>query len=169
MLSGKDFGMAAPAFRRLAGFYLAVQAAIWVKVAAFFFLFGKGTTPAYNMFFLSKPEGFPAWLQIVFSSPLYLFDGVFHQVAHALIAACVFALARDAKNANPLNLLPLFLLASLAHNIGYWLTGVFPSASYAFIDYLNDVLFLYAFFYAFKIGLWLLPQLRRLRFPAIDY
>ncbi|MBI5176793.1 hypothetical protein HY995_01760 [Candidatus Micrarchaeota archaeon] len=166
MLSANDFAIDGKTFSRIALLYFGVQAAIWIKVGVYFSLFGKGVTAAYGH--LADPYALLNIYSLFLSSPAVFFDAVFHQAAHALIALCVFALARNGNNANPLPLLPLFALASLLHNVGYWFTGIFPTWQSAFLDYLMDVFLLYFFFYLFKAAGKLIPQLGKIRIPWLE-
>ncbi len=159
--------MDAVVFRRLAWFYIAIQVAIWVKVALFFAWTGRGMTPEHIDWFSFESLLDPTRLiTLPFASPLVFADVLFHQIAHFLILVNVFFLAQQTRRFNGLTLGVLFILAAVLHNIGYWLTGVFVSVPEAAADFAMDVVLLFGFTFLFR---WLLPRLAFLRNRRIPF
>ncbi|GEM_PF-2491476 len=136
-------------FSKISAFYLFVQFVIWAKVGVFFFFTGAGQSPAifsYSMYlnpaeFLERFASFDS---------LERFDVLFHQAMHFLIALTVFAFARHSPKAEFFLLLKIFTLAAILHNVGYWLTKVFPTAELLLFDFVTDIAALFFFYYIFR-------------------
>ncbi|MBI5553987.1 MAG: hypothetical protein HY917_04595 [Candidatus Diapherotrites archaeon] len=153
-------------FVRHAGFYVFLQVLIWVKVFFFFSAFGKGImVPDSSFFEVLRNGGFAA---IPFALSWVSFDFWFHEFLHVLIALNVFVFARSAGSVSLVRLLGVFLVASVLHNVGYWVTNVFVSPGLLVADFVTDVLLLFLFYFLFRWVCGHSARVEGLRFPLVD-
>lgn len=142
-----NLGYPTPAFLKDFKFYVLIQVLIAVKVAIFFLAFGHGVS--YG--------GQPVWIDLpfvavpVFGNVAHVFEYAFHQSMHVLIALWVFLLARRVKHVNVFGLSVLFLIATVLHNVGYWLTFSHSSLAFSVRDFGVDFVSLWIFFLVFRV------------------
>ncbi len=145
-------------------FYVSIQVIIFIKTVIFFFLFGHGISyvgqpVVANLLFVALP---------VFGNPVHVGDFLFHQLMHVLIAVWVLLLAKHVKKVDWFELGVLFFIATVLHNVGYWLTRAHPSWAYSFRDFGVDFVALFIFFIIFRLGLALVPVSRKWKIPYFD-
>lgn len=154
-------------FHKNALFYVFLQVVILAKVLVFFALTGRGQTDAlaWSPHLFLNPLSF---VQAFFSfSALEQFDLLFHQSMHVLIAVSVFVFAKQAAKNNFSELFKIFFAASVLHNIGYWLTRVFPGPGLLLLDFFGDIAALFFFYFLFRF-LCKLKPVSSLRIPFVE-
>ncbi|MBI4044190.1 MAG: hypothetical protein HY392_00605 [Candidatus Diapherotrites archaeon] len=154
-------------FHKNALFYVFLQVVILAKVLVFFAFIGRGQTGALQW----SPHLFinpVAFVQAFFSfTAIERFDLLFHQSMHVLIAASVFVFAKQAKQNNMAELFKVFFAASVLHNAGYWLTGVFSSPWILLLDFFGDIAALFFFYFVFRF-LCKLKPVSSFRIPFVE-
>ncbi len=136
-------------------FYVLIQLLILVKVVLLFFWLGQGISYRGQPTFINLPFiAVPA-----FGSIIHVLDYAFHQLMHVSIALWVFLLAKHMHQFKPFSIFRLFLVASLLHNVGYWITKSHPSWAYSLQDYVTDFVALWAFFGLFWLAMKFFPAL----------
>src|SRR5690606_773805 len=82
----------------------------------------------------------------VFGNLIHVWDYFFHQIMHVSIAVWVFLYAKHVKKIILHEMILLFLIAVVLHNIGYWLTRSHTSWAFSARDFLVDFTALWIFF-----------------------
>ncbi len=142
-------------------FYVSIQLIIFIKVLIFFYLFGNGVSYssqplAINIPFAAVP---------VFGNLFHVWEYLFHQLMHVLIAFWALLMAKHVKKINVKQTIMLFGLATILHNVGYWLTYSHPSLAFSANDFMTDFAALWVFFLVFYFGFKLVPQSRKWKVP----
>ncbi len=149
-------------FKKHVLLYVAIQVVLWIKVSAFYFLYGQGILlrliePFYTFAPILSPQ--------VFASNLLVFDWLFHQLIHLSLGIMIFLFARRIKTISFAQLFPIVLFADVLHNVGYWFTNSFNSFNSLALDFVDDfvlmVLFICLFYFLSKQYKWfseLLPR-----------
>ncbi len=155
------FGCEPKTFLRDWMLYVSVQLLIFIKTVWFIFWFGHGISyfgqpVLLNLPFVAVP---------VFGSPIHVFDYIFHQLMHGLIAFWVFLLAKHVQKIKWKELVALFFVATVLHNVGYWLTRAHPSWAFSFHDFWFDFFALWVFFFIFYAAIRLVPQSKKWEIP----
>jgi hypothetical protein len=145
-------------------FYVTIQALIFVKVVAFFSLFGHGVSY----------YGLPLVLDVPFAAvPLFgnlfhVWEFFFHQIMHVLILFWTLLLAKHIVKVNWATLGKLFFVAVVLHNVGYWFTASHPSLLFSAKDFVTDFVALALFFALFRLGFKLVPASKKWAIPLFD-
>lgn len=158
------FGFKPLVFRRDFTFYVGIQVLIWIKVLLAFYFIGKGITYSGLPLVVQLPfVGVPAF-QFVYQIPEY----VFHQVMHLCILLWVFLLAKHVQKINMHEIAVLFFIATVLHNVGYWLTKAHPSLLFSVKDFITDYLALWVFLAGFLLLLRIFPRLKKIIIPLVE-
>ena len=158
------FGTPRDIFRRNFLFYSSIQLIILFKVIIFFAWFGSGISYA----------GLPVYLDVPFASiPFFennvqIWEYVFHQLMHVLIAVWVFLLAKNMKVFDAGSVAALFFIAVVMHNIGYWVTATHSSWLFSVNDFITDFVSLWVFFIAFHLLFRVSPAARKWSVPFLE-
>ena len=144
--------------------YVGVNAVLFFKVVLFFFVFGHGISYYGQPIYLDVPFASVP----VFGSLVNILDYFFHQLMHLSIAVWVFLVAKHARRIDLVSYALLFALASFLHNVGYWLTASHPSWAYSVMDYFIDYFSLWFFLVLFRVLMWAVPALRKVRVPFLE-
>lgn len=159
-----DFGYAHALFRRHWYFYVAIQFLIFIKVLAFYPVFGHGISYfgqplAWDIPFAALP---------VFGNWIHVLDYFFHQAMHLSIALWVFLVAKHVKRIDIFSYALLFVLAAVLHNAGYWITAAHPNWNYSVLDFFIDYVSLWFFLAFFRFLMAVLPALRNVKIPFLE-
>lgn len=159
-----EYGTDPATFQRDWLYYVAIQMLIFVKVVLFFIFFGHGisyfTQPlALNIPFVAMP---------VFGNLIMVWEFLFHQIMHVLIAFWVLLFVKHMKRFNAWETAKLFFIATILHNVGYWFTATHPSWLFSARDFLTDFAGLWIFFTLFWVLLKIVPALKKVKIPHFD-
>ncbi|MEK6901962.1 MAG: hypothetical protein AABX02_00035, partial [archaeon] len=140
-----EYGCPPATFRRDWMLYVAIQLVIFIKVVLFFIFFAKGVSYggqplAVDLPFVAMP---------VFGNLFHIWEYLFHQIMHVLIAFWVILLVKHTKKFDVKQTAKLFVIATILHNVGYWVTGSHPSWLYSLRDFATDYVALWGFFTLF--------------------
>ena len=153
-----------PLFLRDWMFYVTVQAVIFVKVVAFFSIFGHGISYVGQPLILSAPFiALP-----LFGNNYQVWEFFFHQIMHVFILFWTLLLAKHVVKVNWLQLGKLFFIAVVLHNVGYWFTSSHPSVLYSLHDAATDFIALVLFFTIFRLAFKLIPASKKWTIPLFD-
>ncbi len=158
------FGTLPTIFKRDFMFFFTVQLVIFIKVIIFFSFFGHGLSYygqplAWDIPFAPLP---------IFGNMINVWDYFFHQAMHILIALWVFLLVKHLRQFHFNEWGFLFLIATIIHNAGYWLTSSHPSWLFSVRDFLIDYFSLWGFFLVFLLILKWFPSIKKWRIPYFD-
>ncbi len=124
---------------KIAAGYVALQAVIWVKAAAFFSIFGHGKVFRFT--------------RDLFTQDAIFFDYWFHEAMHVSIGALALAFGFMLEELEWKKFTGFVGVAVVLHNIGYWLTASHPGIEFSAIDYGKDAILLAVFVLAgYAIG-----------------
>lgn len=110
--------------------YVALQAAIGVKCAAFFALYGAGRVAKFNAY--------------LFPPNAVMFNLFFHEAIYVAILVLALLFGKNLKRIEWLKLAAVILIAATAHNAAYWFTNSHISAGYSANDFASDSVLLLA-------------------------
>lgn len=145
-------------------FYVTVQALIFVKVVAFYTLFGHGISYYGQPLLLNVPFAAVP----LFGNLFQVWEFFFHQLMHIFILFWVLLLAKHIVKLNWLEMGKLFFVAVVLHNIGYWFTYSHSSILFSLQDFATDFVALFFFFALFRLAFRLVPQSRKWTIPLFD-
>ncbi len=169
-LLASEFSIRESAFTRLCLAYVFMQVALWLKLFLFIAWIGAPATDGYTRLYqyIVSEEGRQYVVHAMGSSLAFAIDVVFHQIVHVWGALCAFVLAVRAKHSGATSLLAIVFLATLVHNVGYWVTGVFSSGSDIVIDFVANALEFILFFLLVRTIVRVMPGVRSVRVPLIE-
>lgn len=145
-------------------FYVTVQAVIFIKVVAFYTMFGHGISYFGQPLMLNVP-----FMAVpVFGNLYHVWEYFFHQLMHIFILFWTLLLAKHIVKVDWLALGKLFFIAVVLHNIGYWFTFSHPSLIFSLRDFATDFVALFLFFALFRLGFKLVPQSKKWTIPLFD-